>query len=199
MMQFRIWRCLLCLAVVLVAGNASADETWYETKDGTTYRVTRKVQKRPVAETRMEQRTQTVYSTEFVTEMRETVRTAWVPVTDYVTQPRWHQWWNPFAEPYLAYETRPVTRWELRTQTVREPVTMQRQVPHEQIVQSPVRELGFVEQQLEERVVVTTPPVRSLPAAPEVRYAERPAPPQRPASPFRRGQPVTELTAPLRR
>ena len=187
------------LAAMLLTTNLFAAETWYETKGGTTYRVTRRVEKRPVAATRVEPQTQTVYATEYVTEMREKVQTAWVPVIEYVTVPRWHQWWNPFAEPYMAYETRPVTRWELRTQMVRQPVTLKKQVPQEQIVRIPVRELGFVEEPVEERVVVNILPNKTSPAAPDIRYAERAAQPQADANSLRRGQPVTDLAAPVRR
>jgi len=183
------------LVLSLFTTNLRAAESWNETKDGITYRVTRRVEKRPVAATRVEPQTQTVYATEYVTEMREKVQATWVPVTEYVTVPRWHQWWNPFAEPYLAYETRAVTRWELRTQMVRQPVTLKKQVPQEQIVQMPVRELGFVEQPVEERIVVNIPPVKGSPATPDVRYAER----QSEGDMLRRGQPVTNLGMPLRR
>ncbi len=189
---------LLCLLAVGSVGlTLHAAETWYETQEGTTYRVTRRVEKRPVAETHLEQQTQTVYATEYVTEMRESTRTTWVPVTQYVYEPRWHQWWNPFAEAYVAYQARPVTRWELRTQTVREPVTMKQQIPQERIVQKPVRALGFVEQPVEERIVVSSP-TRGVPATPEVRYAQRPAQPERADFP-RLGQPATNIGMPLRR
>lgn len=187
------------LAAMLLTTNLFGTETRYETVGGTTYRVTRRLEKRPVAATRVEAQTQTVYATEYVTEMREKVQTAWVPVTEYVTVPRWHQWWNPFAEPYMAYETRPITRWELRTQMVRQPVTLKKQVPQEQIVRKPVRELGFVEEPIEERVVVNTLPNNGSRPAPDVRYAERPGQLQADANALRRGQPVTNLAPPVRR
>lgn len=179
-----------------------APESWLETKDGVTYQVTRKVEKSPVVETRMQQQSQTVFETEYSTEMREVTKTVWVPVTEYVTEPRWHQWWNPFVEPYMTYDTRPVTRWELRTQTVREPVTTRRELPQERLVEVPVRSLGFVERPYEERIVVSKPSVAptptGLPATTDPRYAQRAAPPVR--SEFSsRGQPATTLVPTIRR
>jgi hypothetical protein len=192
--------CLLCLVVTLVVTvHSRGDETWFETKDGTTFRVTKRIEKRPVAATRVEQQTETVYSTEFVTELRESTKVMWVPVTQYVVQPRWHQWWNPFAEPYVTYESVPVTRWELRTQTVREPVTIQRRVPQERIVAKPVRELGFVEMPVEDRIAVSFPPVPNSAPTSEIRYAERNVLPRPLTDLPRRGQPVTTLGAPLKR
>lgn len=193
----------LLIFTVISASALQADETWFETKDGTTYRVTKRIERRPVAATRVEQQTETVYSTEFVTEMRESAKVMWVPITQYVVQPVWHQWWNPFAQPYVTYESVPVTRWELRTQMVRAPVTIQKKVPQERIVAKPVRELGFVETQVEDRIAVSIPPVRNLtpipPAESEIRYAERNAPPQPLSDLPRRGQPVTTLGVPLKR
>jgi hypothetical protein len=164
---------------LLMAGSMGltllADETSWETVNGVTYRVTRRVVKRPVARTSVEPRTQTVQATEFVTEMRETARVVWVPVTHYVNVPKWHNWWNPFTEAYLAYEPRPVTRWELRTQMVREPVSRKQQVPQERIVQLPVRTLGFAEETVEERIAVNTIPGTTASPVPPTRFVEQPS------------------------
>jgi hypothetical protein len=194
MMRTKRSLALCSFAACFLVTNLFGDETWYETQGGTTYRVTRRVEKRPVAETRTETRTETVYTTEYETELREASKMVWVPVTQYVTEPRWHHLWNPFVEPYVTYETRPVTRWELRTQTVREPITRRKDVPQAKIVQVPVRALGFVDQPYEERIVVTTP---NGPA--DERYANREAASVRSAELPRLGQPATTLGAPIRR
>lgn len=193
------WSLTLCLLVVAsLMSNLRGEETWYETKDGVTYQVTRRVEKKPVAETRTEYRTETVYSTEYETEIRETTRNVWVPTTRFVYQPRWHQWWNPFVEPYMTYEPRPVTQWELRTQTVREPVTRRRQIPLAKIVPVQTRELGFVDKPYEERIVVNSAPVDER-NAPGVRYAQRERSGTAGSDVTRIGQPATTLQLPIRR
>jgi hypothetical protein len=110
------------------------------------------------------------------------------------------------VEPYLTYETRAVTHWEARLQTSRQPISTARRVPQERIVQVPVRELGFIEQAVEERIAVRVTPKPAPQADPAIdpaadspaRYADRPPPPAV-REWLRGGQPVTDLTSPLRR
>jgi hypothetical protein len=147
--------CFLALAFI---ASVNADEPRYVTENGVTYRETREVERRPTAETRWEERTQTVYKTEFVTELREQTQTVWVPITEYTYEPHNENWWNLLAEPKITYQLRPVTRWEPRTQTQRVPVTVQKVVPETKIVQAPVRTLGFAEHEYVQRLVVKGPP-----------------------------------------
>lgn len=144
---------LLILLIAMVA-HSHADEPRYVVENGVTYREVRGVEKRPVAETYLEDRTQTVYRTEFETELREETRTIWVPITEYISEPRWLNWWNPFAEATVTYQLRPVVRWERRNETVQVPVTVQKVIPETKIVQVPVRTLGFAESEFVQRVAV---------------------------------------------
>ena len=68
------------------AGRVVADEVRYYEQNGVTYCETRRVVQQRVPQTRIEQRPQTVYRQEFATEVRETPRTYWTPVTEYQTQ-----------------------------------------------------------------------------------------------------------------
>lgn len=149
------------LVLIVVSASLRADETRFVVENGVTYRETRGVERRPTADTHVEDRTQTVYKTEYVTELREQTRTVWVPITEYAYEPRWQNWWNIFAEPTVSYQMRPVTRWEPRTQTERIPVTVQKVIPETKIVQMPVRTLGFAQREYVQRVVVNAPPASS--------------------------------------
>ncbi|MGE0756602.1 MAG: hypothetical protein AB7F89_17380 [Pirellulaceae bacterium] len=131
-------------------------------ENGVTYRVTRRVEKTPVANLHLEEHTQTVYRTESVTQFREQQRTVWVPVTEYQYQPRWTSPWNLFAASTPSYELRPVTRWEMRSEKILVPVTTQRVVPEQAVVQVPVRKLGFVDREIVEKIAVNTSAGQSL-------------------------------------
>ena len=129
------------------------------------YREVRHFEKSPITSVRMEERMQTVYTPETVTEMRTQQRAAWVPVTTYEYQPRWPSRSTPFSEPTFTHELRPVTRWQLRMETVTVPVTTQQYKPEVKIVQVPVRSLGFVEREVVERVAVQTLPAGQSPGS----------------------------------
>jgi hypothetical protein len=131
----------IALAIIaggLIAGVVAADEQAPQV---------RRMEKTPVTHTELEERVETIYRTEHVTEFREETRTAWVPTTQYRYQPRWQYFWNPLIPPQAGYVLKPVVRWELRTQTVRIPVTAQRIVPETKVVHVPVRRSGFVERE----------------------------------------------------
>lgn len=126
---------ITCLAGVPSAGG---DEVRYYEQDGVTYRETRRTVRRPVCETQLRPSTQIVYREERTSELRDTVRTWWTPVTEYRCEARWVGRWNPLAEPYLAYRSVPRTSWEQRTEVVQVPVTNRRLVPETRTVQVPV-------------------------------------------------------------
>ena len=109
---------MLCFAALLgcftaPALGAESNVRFYE-QDGVTYRETRAVVWRPVSETRMEQRDETVYRQRYSTETRPTTQPVHTPVTQFYWEARWHGWWNPFQEPYVAYHAVPYTAWRTR-------------------------------------------------------------------------------------
>lgn len=160
------------LAGLLVALPAAADDVRYVQENGVTYRETTRVERQPVVETVVEQREQTVYTPRVTTEMRESVRTVYVPVVEYRYEPRVHNWWNPFAPAHVAYHQIPSTRWEPRTEVVRTPVTYHELIPETRVVEKPVRKLGFADQKRIERVAVT--PVPMTPTSSAATVARRP-------------------------
>ena len=133
----------------------SADDVRWVTKNGQTYREQVAVERVPTTVVRIEERQQTVFREEYSTEVRDSQRTVYVPVTEYVMQPRWHGLWNPFKAPHVAYHMVPQTRWEVRNETVKVPVTTRQLVPETRTVQVPVRELDFVEREYITRVPVS--------------------------------------------
>lgn len=146
----------LLVALTLLSGAqiATAEERLIE-KDGVTYRETRRVVQRPVVETRYEQREQTVYRERYDAEIRETSQTYFTPVTEY----RWvtvlKGRWNPFSQPYLAPEYKPVTTWQAREHIIRTPVARRELVPEKRIVQVPVTTQRMAEEEIISRVAVS--------------------------------------------
>jgi hypothetical protein len=114
--------------------------------------------------TSVEQQQKTVYKEQFVTEMRDSYRTVLSPVTQYHVEPRWHNWWNPFGQPYIAYHVRPWTHWESRYERYQVPVTVREIVPEERTVWIPTRTPGIVEREVTETVAVK-PRIESAPIA----------------------------------
>ena len=148
---------LAAAGLVWMLGGLSAwaaDDVRWVTRNGQTYREHVTVERVPTTVTRMEERQETVYTERYLTEVRDSQRTVYVPVTEYVMQPRWHGLWNPFTSPHVAYHMVPQTRWEVRSETVQVPVTTRELVPQTRTVQVPVRELGFEERQHITRVLV---------------------------------------------
>jgi hypothetical protein len=148
---------LLAAAVITcLVGTPSAggDEVRYYEKDGVTYRETRQVVRRPVCETQFRPSTQTVYREEQTSELRETQRTWWSPVTEYRCEAYWVGRWNPLVEPCLAYRMVPRTRWEQRTEVLQVPVTCRRLVPETRTVQVPVSTRRMVDEEVITRVAV---------------------------------------------
>lgn len=158
-------RLLFVTAIVCLwgQGETGAEEVRYYEKDGVTYRETRQTVEERVPETRLEERAQTVYRSEPVTETKETVRTCWAPVTEYTWEAFWVGRWNPLAQPYLAYRYIPRTRWEQKSETVKTPVTTYRVVPETQKVQLPVTTYRTVQKEVITRVAVSGRPTNVSP------------------------------------
>lgn len=145
-------------ACCLLASLAVADEVRYVEKDGVTYQETRRVIRRPIVETKMEQREETIYRDKFTTNFHPTERRYLAPVTEYQWQPEWVNPWNPFASSYVAYRWVPVTRWVERTEQVRIPVTNRETVPEKVTVQVPVTTQRFAEDEYVSRVAISAKP-----------------------------------------
>jgi hypothetical protein len=85
---------------------------------GIVYQKVTKTVERPVVETRIEQREQTVYRPQTVAETTPHSRTVYTPVVEYSWEPRLHGRWNPFRPPAVAYHHVPKTHWEQRNEVV---------------------------------------------------------------------------------
>ncbi len=159
----RIQGWVVATGLVLWASVAVGQDVRQYTENGKTYRETKSKLLRPVTETAFEEREQVVYRENLATETRNISRTVHVPVTEY----RWEAYWagvlNPFMRPHLAYRYVPVTRWELRSETVAQPVTTRTLVPEKQVVRVPVTRRRMVEEEVTRRVAVTDDPFNGGP------------------------------------
>ena len=153
---------VLILWTAMTVPLAAADEVRYFEKDGVTYRETRRVVRRPVVETRLESREQTVYREQLRTEVQETQRTYHTPVTEYQWATRMRGRWNPFIQPYYTQELVPTMRWEARQDVVRVPVSRRELVPEKRTVQVPVTTQRVAEEEVITRVAVSSTPAGAL-------------------------------------
>jgi hypothetical protein len=150
-------------ACLLLASLAAADEVRYIEKDGVTYQETRRVIRRPIVETTMEQREQTIYRDKYSTDLQPTERRYVTPVTEYRWEPQWVNPWNPFSSPYVSYRWMPVTRWVERTEQVRIPVTRRETVPEKVTMSVPVTTQRYAEDEYVTRVAVSAKPQAGAP------------------------------------
>jgi hypothetical protein len=159
----------VCLAGWSVDQPAEADEVRYYEQNGVTYQETRRRVSRPLVQTALTTQQQTVYRQQLSTEYRDVQRTYYVPITENRVQTYWQRRINPFAPPYLAQKVVPVTRWELRGDTVRVPYTRTDCVPQVVTVQVPTSTQTMVEDEIITRVAV------GVPQAPATFVAAQPA------------------------
>ncbi len=122
------------------------------TEGGVQYRVTQRIERRPVTDRRYEERRSTVYREEVATETRDIERVVQLPVTEYVWEPYWVNRWNLFRTPYIAYRLVPRTRLELRAETVRMPIASSRLVPVERTERVPIISHRMADVEVIERV-----------------------------------------------
>ena len=90
---------------------------------GIVYRKVTRTIERPVVETKMTQRQQTVYKPKTVTESRPTTRRTYMPVTQHRWVPKVEGRWNPFVQPRVAYHHVPETHWQAKDEVVAETKT----------------------------------------------------------------------------
>jgi len=138
----------LCCPVLTV--NAQSSAGYYTDPDtGIVYQKVTKTIDRPVVETKVEQREQTVYRPQTVTETRPENRTIYSPVVEYRWEPRLHGRWNPFRQPTVQYHHVGRTRWEARNEVVQRSNTRTDWVAEKRTVDVPQR---IVRMQREQKV-----------------------------------------------
>jgi len=96
-------------------------------------------QRMPVAVPRTEERQQTIYRPEYVTEMRDVYRTVYTPVTTYT----WEARWRPLQSPHWVWQAVPYVQWQSRIEKTSVPVTSQHYVAETKTVRTPYLALGF--------------------------------------------------------
>ncbi|MCM2371625.1 hypothetical protein [Aporhodopirellula aestuarii] len=133
---------LIAVSVVMVSSPSlllAEDTPGYYTdpSTGIVYRKVVRTIERPVVETKMTQRQETVFKPKTVVETRPTTRRIYTPVTEFRWVPKVEGRWNPFRQPTVAYHHVPETRWqpldhvvaETKTQVQWEAVTQTVDVP----------------------------------------------------------------------
>ena len=143
--------------VTLFASGLVADDVRIVQENGVTYQETTRIVRSPVTSVTTETRELTTYKERLRTAVRESVQTYYVPKSEHHYEARWHNWWNPFAEPQLVYHPVPHTRWQPRTEKIRTAVTVREFIPETRTIRVPVRQLGFSPRQETHRVVVALP------------------------------------------
>jgi hypothetical protein len=149
----------------LAACAAAFGQSDVVTEGGVQYRVTNRVERKPVTDVRYEERRSTVYREEITSETRDYERIVQLPVTEYVWEPYWVNRWNLFATPYIAYRLVPRTRLELRSEVVRTPITSSRLVPVERTERVPIVTHRMADVQVTERVALDSSSVPLPPGA----------------------------------
>jgi hypothetical protein len=109
---------------------------------------------RPVVETKMEQREQTIYRPQTVTETRPENRTTYSPVVEYKWEPRLHGRWNPFQRPTIKYHHVGRSRWEARNEVVNRTNTRTEYVAEKRTVEVPTRVVRMQREQKTDYVAV---------------------------------------------
>jgi hypothetical protein len=146
------------LALLATAGELRGADVRYYQENGVTYRETRYKVQHPVTETVLVDQPRTVYREKIDTELRDTVRSYQVPVTEYRSEPFILNRWNPFAKPIVAQRLVPVTQMVTRTETVKVPLTKRQIVPETTTVKVAVTRTRMVDEEITSRIAVANPP-----------------------------------------
>lgn len=128
------------IATSLLCSNASGQGSsgYYTDPDtGIIYRKVIRTVERPVVETKVEQRQQTIYRPQTVTETTPQPRTVFSPVVEYCWEPRLHGRWNPFQKPTWAYHHVARTHWERRDEMVEQTNTRTEWVAENRTIEVP--------------------------------------------------------------
>jgi hypothetical protein len=158
---------MVALGVDLGVGHSHAQvaptqiqpaQVTYEQRNGVQYQVTRRVVKRQVPVTVMQNRSQTVYKQQVKSQTISRQQTFCVPVTEYKKISKLHGRWNPFVTPYRTEELKPVTVWKQQVVTVQVPASQLVTVPETKTVQVPVTTYRTVEEEVITRVAMSGSP-----------------------------------------
>lgn len=145
-MMLRSWFCCL---LVLMAGNAAADDVRTVTDaNGQTWNEVHRTISHPQTQTQCVEQPQTYYQEQCQVTNYDTYRTYQVPVTEYHLESYWVGRFNPFVQPYMAQRFVPRTRWETRTELVKVPVVQRNMVPVTRMVRVPVTTETVVNQDI---------------------------------------------------
>jgi len=160
-MNARIFSKLLSRALTLVvtttattmlctdASAQSGAEYQTDPATGIIYQKVIRTVERPVVETKIQQREQTVFRPQTITETKPESRTIYTPVVEYNWEPRLHGRWNPFRQPAVAYHHIPKTYWEPRNEVIQRTNTRTEWVAEKRTVDVPQR---IVRMEREQRV-----------------------------------------------
>jgi hypothetical protein len=136
---------------VLMLSSSVLAQSGYYTDDATgiVYQQVTRTIDRPVVETQVEQKEQTVYRPQTVTESTPQMRTIYTPVVEYNWEPRVHGRWNPFQSPTIAYHHVPRARWEAKSEVVQRTSTRTEWVAETRTIEVP---RNLVRMQREQKV-----------------------------------------------
>lgn len=115
----------------------------------------------PVAVPRTEERQQTIYRPEYVTEMRDVYRTVYTPVTTY----HWEARWRPLQSPHWVWQAVPHVTWQTRLEKSSVPVASQHYVAETKTVRTPYLALGFKPRETSPRTAADAKSTPSRPAS----------------------------------
>jgi hypothetical protein len=163
---------------------------------GLVYRQVTRTIDRPVVETNVEKREQTIYRPQTVTETKPESRTTYSPVVEYKWEPRMHGRWNPFQKPTIAYHHIPETRWEARNEVVQRTNTRTEWVAEKRTVEVPKKIVRMQrEQKVDYEPVGRVAPPESNPPGPSSAIASRLRPLASTARVEAFSQPATQIAA----
>ncbi|MGB7346727.1 MAG: hypothetical protein WBD20_21070 [Pirellulaceae bacterium] len=183
-MKFRIssWftrTLILTAAITFVDGQIAngADEPGFYTHPdtGIVYRKVMRTVERPVVETKIEKKEQTVFRPETVTERVPETQTVFTPVTEYAWQPVLHGRWNPFRQPVVTYHHVPLTSWKQQSNVVTRTQTRTNWIAEKRTVDVPTQVASVKrEQQVDfEPVGHVAPPAQATPPGVSEQIASR--------------------------
>lgn len=157
-------------ALLVVLQVVSGQDRRLVERDGLMYEEYTTTVRQPIAETQLVSQQQTVYEPKLITELRNVPVTRWQLVTTNQWQERVENPLGIRGPRQTVGQWAPTTRWEQRTEYVRQPVTYRASVPEIRTVQLPMRTMRFVEKQETQRVLVGPAAAYQQAASPTANY-----------------------------
>ncbi|QDT13526.1 hypothetical protein [Planctomycetes bacterium K23_9] len=170
---------IMVTAAAFVDGRCASGEDapgYYTHPDtGIVYRKVVRTVERPVVETKVEKKEQTVFRPETVTEKVPETQTVFTPVTEHAWQPVLHGRWNPFRQPVVTYHHVPVTSWKQKSNVVTRSQTRTNWVAEKRMVDVPQRIVSIKrEEKIDfEPVGRVAPPAQATPPGVSEQIASR--------------------------